>query len=124
MREKTTFGVALRLRRLLGPVLREHPVRDGAKKDGVQALDEGELLLDERTGGRVGGRPGLGDEVELAVRARGEAVECHELLDDDLAHLVEAIAVLTRASLHSGQRTAAAYAASRSASAHGRLSVT
>jgi hypothetical protein len=43
------------------------------------ALDEGELVLDERTGGRVRGRPGFGNEVELAVRARGEAVERHGL---------------------------------------------
>ena len=46
--------------------------------------------------GRVRGRPGLGDEVELAVRARGIAVERHELLDDDLAHLVEPYYLMVR----------------------------
>ena len=44
-----------------------------------------ELVLDElaRSSDR---RDELGDEVELTVRPGGEAVEGHELLDDDLAH--------------------------------------
>ena len=37
----------------------------------------------------VHGRPGLVDEVGLAVRACGIAIEGYELLDDDLAHRVE-----------------------------------
>lgn len=65
----------------------------------VGALDEGELVLDERARGRVRGRPGLGDEVEFAVRARGIAVERHEHLDDALAASRRAYYLVVRAPL-------------------------
>ena len=79
-------GDELGLRRLLGPVLREHPVRVGAEEDRVDARDEVELIARGLAVHGVDARR-LADEVELSVRSRGEPVQRHELLHDHPAHV-------------------------------------